>query len=175
MSNYVPGKLAGFVDKSIAVLTRDFFAARRNMGSPARDPIFIIGLPRAGSTLLEQVLASHSMVEGTAELADMHNIAQNLVTPAEARQGRNFLDKIESLDAEQAAALGETYLRTTRVHRVLGRPIFINKMPNDFMHVGLIHLLLPNAKIIDARRHPMASCSPMTSANSGAIMRIMCV
>jgi tetratricopeptide (TPR) repeat protein len=156
MSNYVPGKLAGFVDKSIAVLTRDFFAARRNMGSPARDPIFVIGLPRAGSTLLEQVLASHSMVEGTAELADMHNIAQNLVTPAEARQGRNFLDKIESLDAEQAAALGETYLRTTRVHRVLGRPIFINKMPNDFMHVGLIHLLLPNAKIIDARRHPMA-------------------
>jgi hypothetical protein len=96
------------------------------------------------------------MVEGTAELSDMHLIAQSLVTPAEARNGRSFVDVIGDLDGDQLRELGETYLRTTKVHRVLGRPLFINKMPNDFAHVGLIHLTLPNAKIIDARRHPMA-------------------
>lgn len=155
-SNYTPGRLKALADRSREVLTREFFAAREGTGAPAQDPVFIVGLPRAGSTLLEQILASHSMVEGTAELFDMHLVAQSLVTPAEAREGRSFLDVIADLDAEQLRALGESYLRTTRMHRIAGKPIFINKMPNDFIHAGLIHLTLPNAKIVDARRHPMA-------------------
>lgn len=155
-SNYKPGRLAAVVERSREVFTPEFFAAREGGGASAQDPIFIVGLPRAGSTLLEQILASHSMVEGTAELQDMHLVAQSLVTPAEAREGRSFVDVVGGLDAAQMRALGETYLRTTRMHRISGRPLFINKMPNDFMHVGLIHLTLPNAKIIDARRHPMA-------------------
>lgn len=155
-SNFKPGRLKPVVDRSIEVFTGAFFAAREGSGAREQDPIFIVGLPRAGSTLIEQILASHSMVEGTAELSDMHLVAQSLLTPAEAREGRTFVDAISALDPDRLRALGETYLRTTRMHRVAGRPLFINKMPNDFMHVGLIHLTLPNAKVIDARRHPMA-------------------
>lgn len=154
-SNYRPDRLKPVVDKSVKVFTREFFAAREG-GATAQDPIFIVGLPRAGSTLLEQILASHSMVEGTAELSDMHLVAQSLITPKEAREGRMFVDAVSALSAERLRELGETYLRTTRMHRISGAPFFINKMPNDFMHVGLIHLTLPNAKIIDARRNPMA-------------------
>ncbi len=155
-SNYKPGHLKTVTDKTCEVLTREFFAARAGSGAPDPDPIFIVGLPRAGSTLLEQILASHSQVEGTAELSDMHLVADSLLTPAESRAGRIFLDAISDLPIEQFRELGETYLKTTRLHRVAGRPLFINKMPNDFMHIGLIHLALPNAKIIDARRNPMA-------------------
>lgn len=155
-ANYTPGRLDQMIARSLEVFTHDFFAERAGAGAEAEDPIFIVGLPRAGSTLLEQILASHSMVEGTAELADMHLIAQSLVAPAEARNGRSFADAIGNVSPERLRELGATYLRTTKVHRVLGRPLFINKMPNDFVHTGLIHLILPNAKIIDARRHPMA-------------------
>lgn len=155
-SDYKPGRWRSVVDRSREVFTREFFANREGAGAPAQDPIFIVGLPRAGSTLIEQILASHSMVEGTAELPDMHLIADSLVTRAQARAGRSFVDAVGGLDRDQLHALGETYLRSTLMHRVEGRPLFINKMPNDFMHVGLIHLTLPNAKIIDARRHPMA-------------------
>lgn len=155
-SNYEPGRFTPIVRRSQDVFTPEFFAAREDQGSRAEDPIFIVGLPRAGSTLLEQILASHSMVEGTSELADMHLVAQSLLSPAEARGGRTFVDAVAELDPSRLRALGEDYLRTTKLHRGLGRPLFINKMPNDFMHVGLIHLALPNAKIIDARRHPMA-------------------
>lgn len=155
-SNYEPGRFEPVVRRSREVFTSDFFAAREDAGSTAEDPIFIVGLPRAGSTLLEQILASHSMVEGTSELADMHLVAQSLISPEEARDGRTFVDALVELDPTRLRELGETYLRTSRLHRRLGRPLFINKMPNDFMHVGLIHLALPNAKIIDARRHPMA-------------------
>ncbi|ANP46952.1 tetratricopeptide repeat-containing sulfotransferase family protein [Candidatus Viadribacter manganicus] len=155
-SNYEPGRFTPIVNRSREVFTEKFFADRAGVGSQANDPIFIVGLPRAGSTLLEQILASHSMVEGTSELSDMHLVSQSLLTPAEARAGRIFVDAVADLDHSRFKQLGETYLRTTQLHRTLGRPIFINKMPNDFMHVGLIHLALPNAKIIDARRHPMA-------------------
>ena len=156
VSNYTTGRLDQIIARSQAVFTHEFFAARKGAGAVSQDPIFIVGLPRAGSTLLEQILASHSMVEGTAELTDMHLVAQSLLTPFEARGGRSFVDVIGDLSPDQLRELGETYLRTTKVHRVLGRPFFINKMPNDFVHTGLIHLTLPNAKIIDARRHPMA-------------------
>ncbi|MCX7356820.1 MAG: sulfotransferase [Alphaproteobacteria bacterium] len=156
VSNYTPGRLDDVVVKSQKVFTREFFEERPGSGADSQDPIFIVGLPRAGSTLLEQILASHSMVEGTSELSDMRNIAQDLVSPPEARAGAIFVDRVPGLSANDLRAMGERYLKTTRMHRVLGRPLFINKMPNDFMHVGLIHLVLPNAKIIDARRHPMA-------------------
>lgn len=156
ISNYTPGGVEQVVAKSKKVFTREFFEQRSGSGTDAQDPIFIVGLPRAGSTLLEQILASHSMVEGTSELLDMRNIAQDLVTPAETRAGLTFVDRVADVSADQFRAMGETYLKTTRMHRALGRPLFINKMPNDFIHVGLIHLALPNAKIIDARRHPMA-------------------
>lgn len=143
--------LETLVADSERILTPAFFAERSG-GCEAQDPIFIVGLPRAGSTLLEQILASHSMVEGTMELGDVNSIV------AELGGGESvpYIDKLPGLSAEQRKAFGETYLRTTRIQRKLGRPLFINKMPNDFRHIGLIHLILPNAKIIDARRHPMA-------------------
>jgi hypothetical protein len=142
------------VEESRRVLTAEALAA--SGGSPAQDPIFIVGLPRAGSTLLEQILASHSMVEGTAELTDISQIAQSLIGVERARAGERYFEPLLQTTPAQRTEMGERYLRTTRVHRKLGRPLFINKNPNDFQHIGLIHLMLPNAKIIDARRHPLA-------------------
>jgi tetratricopeptide (TPR) repeat protein len=140
-----------------AVCTRELFASRQGWGSPAKDPIFIVGLPRSGSTLLEQILASHSAVEGTMELADIPRLVQRL-------QGRNqnslspeYPGVLAKLTAEQLRRFGEKYLEDTRAYRK-GRTFFIDKMPNNFRHIGLIHLMLPNARIIDARRDPMACC-----------------
>ena len=139
------------------VCTREFFAARAGSGCDRPDPIFIIGLPRAGSTLLEQILASHSQVEGTMELADIPRLVHQL-------QGREFDESkpqypavLAGLGAEKLRAFGVKYLADTQMFRS-GKPFFIDKMPNNFRHVGLIHLILPNAKIIDARREPMACC-----------------
>jgi tetratricopeptide (TPR) repeat protein len=134
--------------------TAEFFATRRDSGSGACDPIFIVGLPRAGSTLLEQILASHSLVEGTMELPDLISITRDL----RGARGGTYHEALARLGADELRELGERYLARTRVHRKLGRPHFIDKMPNNFAHVGLIHLILPNAKIIDARRHPLACC-----------------
>lgn len=151
--DYDASRLTALVDASEKLLTPEFFAERPG-GCEAPDAIFIVGLPRAGSTLVEQILASHSMVEGTMELGDLNAIAYALNdSPTEDAP---YLDAFAKLDAEERKARGETYLRTTRIQRKLGKPFFINKMPNDFRHVGLIHAILPNAKIIDARRHPMA-------------------
>ena len=147
----------------MSVCTREFFAARQEFGCPRPDPIFIVGLPRAGSTLLEQILASHSQVEGTMELADIARLVQHL-------QGRERHDTqcrypavLSELSAAQCARFGEKYLSDTEVYRTsppaaTRRPFFVDKMPNNFRHIGLIHLMLPNAKIIDARREPMACC-----------------
>ena len=134
--------------------TADFFSARQGSGCQAADPIFIVGLPRAGSTLIEQILASHSAVEGTMELPDLISITRDL---RGARAG-TYHEALARLGADVLRDLGERYLARTRVHRKLGRPFFIDKMPNNFAHVGLIHMILPNAKIIDARRHPLACC-----------------
>jgi len=134
--------------------TADFFSARQGSGCQAADPIFIVGLPRAGSTLIEQILASHSAVEGTMELPDLISITRDL---RGARAG-TYHEALARLGADELRDLGERYLARTRVHRKLGRPFFIDKMPNNFAHVGLIHMILPNAKIIDARRHPLACC-----------------
>jgi predicted regulator of Ras-like GTPase activity (Roadblock/LC7/MglB family) len=128
------------------------------MGHTARDPIFIIGMPRAGSTLLEQILSSHSAVEGTSELPDIIAIARELRGDADAAEIGAYAETLAALSGEQLQRLGEDYLRRTRIYRKTGQQLFIDKMPNNFLHVGLIHSILPNAKIIDARRHPLGCC-----------------
>ena len=139
------------------VCTAEFFAARRGVGCQRPDPIFIVGLPRAGSTLIEQILASHSQVEGTMELADIPRLVHHL-QGREAEEARpRYPAVLAELDAEQLRAFGEKYLEDTRMFRT-GKPFLIDKMPNNFRHLGLIHLILPNAKVIDARREPMACC-----------------
>jgi tetratricopeptide (TPR) repeat protein len=141
----------------IEVCTPELFARHQGSGAPAADPIFIVGLPRSGSTLIEQILASHTKVEGTHELADILRMVVEL-------QGRDWqLDNprypgvLAHMSAADFRRLGEKYLHDTRSYRS-GKAYFIDKMPNNFRHIGLIHLMLPNAKIIDARREPMACC-----------------
>jgi tetratricopeptide (TPR) repeat protein len=138
------------------VLTAEFFEKRRGCGSEACDPIFIVGLPRAGSTLLEQILASHSAVEGTMELPNLISLARKL--PGTNASGGRFPESLTNLTAAECRALGEAYLQQTRVQRKTAAPFFIDKMPNNFAYVGFIQLILPNAKIIDARRHPLGCC-----------------
>jgi tetratricopeptide (TPR) repeat protein len=147
-----------FVQRACALYTSQFFAARAGTGNPAPDPIFVVGLPRSGSTLLEQILASHSQVEGTRELPDIPGFALELGALERPGQPPAYPASVAQLDRAQLTALGDRYLAQTRPHRVLGRPRFVDKMPANFNHVGLIHLLLPNAKIIDARRGPLACC-----------------
>ncbi|PZQ63770.1 MAG: hypothetical protein DI570_07745 [Phenylobacterium zucineum] len=127
-------------------------------GCPAPDPVFIVGLPRSGSTLVEQILASHSQVEGTMELPEMMVIASRLQSRVEQGEFADFPAMIASLSPADRTRLGEEYIDRTRVHRQSGKPLFIDKMPNNWQHVGLIRLVLPNAKIIDARRHPLGCC-----------------
>lgn len=144
---YQADETRAYVDACIDLFTPAFFADRTDAGCPARDPIFILGMPRAGSTLIEQILSSHPEVEGTQELPDI---------PILAQRGRSYPQRLSQMDRTDFAALGETYLERTRIHRKSGRPLFIDKLPNNWAHTGFIHLILPNATIIDARRHPMA-------------------
>jgi tetratricopeptide (TPR) repeat protein len=146
-----------FVERACAVFTPEFFATRAGSGCTAPDPIFIVGLPRSGSTLIEQILASHPQVEGTMELPDLQIIARTL-PGAPPCPTRRYPESLAELDAGALRALGEAYLERTRIHRKRGTPFFIDKMPNNCAHVGLIQLILPRAKIIDARRHPLGCC-----------------
>ena len=155
---YDPAATTGLVQRAKQLLDKEFFAAREGFGAPAADPIFIVGLPRAGSTLLEQILASHSMVEGTMELPDIMAMAAELGGKYERWQDSAYPEALATLSAQQCRALGERYIEQTRIQRKTGKPFFIDKMPNNFLHIGLIRLALPNARIIDARRHPMACC-----------------
>jgi tetratricopeptide (TPR) repeat protein len=143
--------------RQVRALPKEFFEQRRGWGCSAPDPIFIVGLPRAGSTLLEQVLASHSQVEGTSELQDIIVMARKLGGRSRKNPSGGYPECLAGMTAEQFRALGEDYLKTTRIQRS-DTPFFIDKMPNNFRHIGLIHLILPNSKIIDARRHPMGGC-----------------
>jgi tetratricopeptide (TPR) repeat protein len=143
--------------RQLHTCSTEFFAAREGYGCPAPDPIFIVGLPRAGSTLLEQILASHSAVEGTAELPDIIAISRQLNGRKSDKVVGLYPEILAEMPPEKFTELGEGYLASTRIQRS-NTPFFIDKMPNNFLHVGLIHLILPNAKIIDARRHPMAGC-----------------
>ncbi|NML05979.1 sulfotransferase [Sphingomonas sp. G-3-2-10] len=138
-----------FVDTSIATFTGEFLDAGKGLGCDAPDPIFILGMPRAGSTLIEQILSSHSQVEGTTELPDI---------PALVRQIADYPEGIGHLPPEKFREMGEDYLKRAAIQRQTDRPFFIDKLPNNWAHVPLIHLILPNAKIIDARRHPLGCC-----------------
>jgi tetratricopeptide (TPR) repeat protein len=156
-SRYRPEILETNTRKQREVCTQSFFARRARWGVESPDPIFILGLPRAGSTLLEQILASHSGVEGTQELADVPRMVMELQGREPDMLNPRYPDILEELSREDFLRLGEKYLADTRIYRT-GKPFFIDKMPNNFRHIGLIHLMLPNAKIIDARREPMACC-----------------
>ncbi|HEY1838471.1 MAG TPA: sulfotransferase [Rhizomicrobium sp.] len=156
--NYDANESSDTAARMKALFTPEFLLARRGFGSAAPDPIFIVGLPRSGSTLIEQILSSHSQVEGTMELPDLMAIARKLGGRKKKREASAYPEALSPLSGEALKTLGEEYLAGTRIQRKTARPFFVDKMPNNFMHVGLIHLILPNAKIIDARRHPMACC-----------------
>lgn len=137
-----------------ALCTEAFFREREGGGHEAPDPIFVLGLPRAGSTLVEQILSSHSAIDGTLELPNILSLSQRL---RRRKEGGGYPDVLATLTEAERAEFGEAFIEDTRIHRA-GAPLFIDKMPNNFRHIGLIRLILPNAKIIDARRHPMACC-----------------
>ena len=141
-----------------SVYTPGFFMERAGSGDPDPAPVFIVGMPRSGSTLVEQILSSHPQVEATMELPDVIAIVRDLRARSPRPENTSYHDIVEEMDPAEFRALGRRYLETSQVQRKLGQPFFIDKMPNNFAHVGLIQLILPNAKIIDARRHPMACC-----------------
>ena len=147
--NYDAASTTTMVDSACATFTPQFFAARNGAGHTAADPIFVVGMPRAGSTLIEQILSSHSAVEGTTELPDI---------PALSGRVENYPEGLSDVEPERLVRLGEAYLERARLQRKTSRPFFIDKLPNNWLHVGLIRLILPNAKIIDARRHPLGCC-----------------
>ena len=156
--SYAAADIAALVRRSKTLFTGKFFRERTGYGAAAPDPIFIVGLPRAGSTLIEQIMASHSAVEGTMELSNMIGMAGKLrARSGDGGEGR-YPAILADLSAAESRTLGEQYLDETRIQRKTAKPFFIDKMPNNFLHIGLIQLVLPNAKIIDARRHPMACC-----------------
>jgi len=154
---YAPDWGGALLERFRAVFTREFMESRSGKGDPTPDPIFIVGMPRSGSTLVEQILASHPMIEGTGELPDIHALAISL--DADPRLGpRNirYFDRLAALSDAQLRELGRLYLERTRIQRKTGRSFFVDKMPSNWAHVGFIKLILPNAKIIDVRRHPLA-------------------
>ena len=140
-------QLTKLVERSIAEFTPEVLA--RPGGTDAPDPIFVVGLPRSGSTLVEQILASHSQVEGTSELPDL---------PAVAREAGRYPESAVALSADHRRATGEAYLKRAAIQRRTDRPFFVDKLPNNWMYAPFIHLVLPNAKIVDARRHPLGCC-----------------
>jgi len=155
---YEPDAVSARVAQTRAIFTPEFLQSRKGSGAAAQDPIFIVGLPRAGSTLLEQILSSHSAVEGTMELPDLGAIARELGGRTSGSEVSAYPGILATLDRDELHALGERFMESTRVQRKTGAPYFIDKNPNNWLHCGLIQLILPNAKIIDARRHPMSCC-----------------
>ncbi len=159
--SYDPETLASGVAANKSLFTREFFEARREAGCKAADPVFILGRPRSGSTLVEQILSSHSAIEPTGELPYITALAARLGGREGADSpayGTEYLKTLANMAPSELAALGQEYLASVRVHRKLNRPFFIDKKPGNVVHVGMIHLILPNAKIIDVRRHPAACC-----------------
>ena len=157
-THYDPVQLRKRVQAQIDVCTSELFESRQHVGVQNIDPIFIVGLPRAGSTLLEQILASHSQVDGTMELHNVLDLAKRLRGRDADQDGTpRYPAILGDLDNDLFAQFGTQSIDQTRIYRGSGQ-LFIDKMPNNFFHIGLIKLILPNAKIIDARRHPMACC-----------------
>jgi tetratricopeptide (TPR) repeat protein len=156
--DYDAADLTDAVTRAIELYTPDYFSARKGWGCSAPDPIFVIGLPRSGSTLIEQILSSHSKIEGTTELPDIIALAKKLGEQKHYKDRSAYPEAMTGLSEQQCAAVGEGYIASTRIQRRTDRPLFVDKMPNNFQHLGLIATILPNAKIIDARRHPMGCC-----------------
>ncbi|PAL22301.1 tetratricopeptide repeat-containing sulfotransferase family protein [Sphingopyxis sp. GW247-27LB] len=154
---YAAAETTAIVDAAIGAFTADFFADRTGSGDPAPDPIFILGMPRAGSTLVEQILASHSAIEGTMELPDIPALALGFGRET-LGEGSRWVEAIADASPEKLAEMGAAFLRRTRVQRKTGKPFYIDKLPNNWLYVPLIRLILPNAKIVDARRHPLDCC-----------------
>ena len=153
--SYDPVEFETGMDRAIEIMHAEFFANREGMGEPDPAPIFIVGLPRSGSTLIEQILASHSLVDGTHELGDLARVVNQL---GAGRGGKSaYPDKLPDLGADDWRDAGQRYLAATQKYRA-GAPHFIDKNPNNFIYIGLIRLALPNARIINARRHPLDSC-----------------
>ncbi len=140
------------------LFTPAFLQARESTGCTARDPIFILGQPRSGSTLIEQILSSHPLVEGTAELPYIGDLVRRLREGECAASATDYPQILAKLEPDVFRSMGEEYLERSRAHRKTSRPFFVDKSPQNYFHLGLIHLILPNAKIIDARRHPAACC-----------------
>ena len=159
-SKYSIDRMDAELNGQIDVCDEVFFDELGSGGSDTRDPIFILGLPRAGSTLIEQILASHSMIDGTLELPNILSIAQSLRGDDIYGKEGNYPKSMKSLTLEQRESLGKKYIDETKMHRK-DAPMFTDKMPNNFRHIGLIHLIMPNAKIIDARRYPLDCCFSM--------------
>jgi predicted Zn-dependent protease len=155
---YSAAENSRFVERSRVLFTREFFAARAGSGSAAPDPIFILGMPRSGSMLVEQILASHSQVEGTMELPDIPVLAREIAAHGTGVPEAGFLPALAALTPGELLDLGERYLARTRAPRRSSAPFFVDKMPNNWLYVGLIQLILPNARLIDTRRHPLGCC-----------------
>ena len=157
-THYVAEQLQRRIDSQISICTQAFLESKKDLGNNSADPIFIVGLPRSGSTLLEQILASHSQVDGTMELHNILDLAKRLRgRDNENDENPRYPQIITELDNSYFERFGDQFMQDTQVYRE-SAPFFTDKMPNNFFHIGLIKLILPNAKIIDARRHPMACC-----------------
>ena len=148
-------RITGLIDQAVGTFVPEVFERHKGSGFPSNDPIFVIGVHRSGSTLIEQILASHPLIEGTAELSVMQHIWERLSRIASLR-GRGPFQELAQLEGAAIRAIGEEYIDRTRAYRMTDRPHFVDKLPANWMHLGLIRLALPNAKIIEARRHPMA-------------------
>ena len=159
-SKYSIERMDAELQAQIDVCDEDFFKDLGSGGYATTDPIFILGLPRAGSTLIEQILASHSMIDGTLELPNILSIAQSLRGDDIYGKLGNYPKSMKSLSLDQRESFGKSFIEDTRMHRK-DAPMFTDKMPNNFRHIGLIHLIMPNAKIIDARRYPLDCCFSM--------------
>jgi hypothetical protein len=151
-------RISGEIDLQVEHVDAALLDSKRGSGSTARDPIFIVGLPRAGSTLIEQILASHSRIEGTMELPNILALAHKIDGRRRIGDEARYPANLPEMSNDELTGFGDAYVRDTMIHRKEGTPFFIDKMPNNFRHIGLIHMILPNAKIIDARRGAMSCC-----------------
>jgi tetratricopeptide (TPR) repeat protein len=157
IATYQPEKISSWVDQAEANYSKEFFAERASYGFPAHDPIFVVGMQRSGSTLVEQILDSHPQIEGTAELTELPTIVREQGDIAH-RRGISFSEHLRRMSPDEMRALGEDYMRRASVFRLTDKPFFTDKMPANWLYAGVIRLWLPNARIVDVRRHPLACC-----------------